>query len=535
MRDGVRLAAVLYHPDGKGPWPCIVNRLPYGHKSVKPMAKYFAGAGYAFLAQDTRGRYRSEGGSDTFYPFVTEENDGRDTLDWVKKQSWCNGKIATWGLSYHGYTQWALAPGNPDVDAIAPLIITSNAYRFFYTNGAENLETCLVWGVKNLRRKKNILAGHLKRGYRHLPLIEADNVARDQWPFFDDMLAHPIYDEFWKPMDFSNRISEINVPALFVSGWYDVFNTGQLRDFQSWQARGPDAPKARLIVGPWNHHFYNTSLKNVEWSWKDAVDNVLKPSLLWFDRWLKGIENGIDSLKPVHVYVMGENNWRDFDTWPPDGTQAMNFYLSSSGDANSVNGKGRLSTEAPQADEPPDSFGYDPLNPVPTKGGAGMLPWKAGPTKQNKVEKRSDVLVYSTETFNEPLVVIGSVSVKLFAATSAVDTDFTAKLVDVYPNGKALIVTDGILRGRYREGGEAKMLTPGEIYEWNIDLGYTALKINPGHLIRLEISSSNFPRYNRNLNTGENIATDTQTVIAHQKVFHSAQYPSRLILNILKE
>jgi putative CocE/NonD family hydrolase len=368
-----------------------------------------------------------------------------------------------------------------------------------------------------------------------LPLVEADNVGRGQWPFFDDVLAHPKYDEFWKPLNFTNRINEINAPALFVSGWYDIFNTAQLRDFQSWQAGGPDAPKARLIVGPWNHAFYNTNLKNVDWGWKDALDNALEPCLLWFDHWLKGINNGIDLLKPVHIYVMGQNNWRDFDQWPPDGTQAMDFYLASSGDANSSNGKGRLSTEASRADEPLDSFYYDPLKPVPTRGGAGMLPWKAGPAEQNEIEQRSDVLIYSTEPFNKSLIFIGSVSVKLFAATSAVDTDFTAKLVDVYPNGKALIVNDGILRGRYREGGEAKMLTPGEVYEWNIDLGYTALKINPGHRIRLEISSSNFPRYNRNLNTGENIATSTRTVIAHQKVFHSAQYPSRLILNVLSE
>jgi putative CocE/NonD family hydrolase len=230
---------------------------------------------------------------------------------------------------------------------------------------------------------------------------------------------------------------------------------------------------------------------------------------------------------------MGENKWRDFDQWPPDGTQAMNFYLLSSGDANSSKGKGRLSNAVARADEPPDSFDYDPLKPVPTKGGAGMLPWKAGPAEQNEVERRSDVLVYSTDPFNESLIFIGPVSVKLFASTSAVDTDFTAKLVDVYPNGKALIVNDGILRGRYREGGEAKMLTPGEVYEWDIDLGYTALKVNPGHRIRLEISSSNFPRYNRNLNTGENMATGTRTAIAHQKVFHSAQYPSRLTLNVL--
>ncbi len=535
MRDGIRLAAVLYHPAGKGPWPCIVNRLPYGHESVEPLAKYFAGAGYAVLVQDTRGRYRSEGGSETFYPFVTEENDGLDTIDWVKKQSWCNGKIATWGLSYHGYTQWALAPSNPNIDAMAPLIITANIYHFSYTNGTLKLETCLGWGIKNLHRKSKTFAGHPKRAYWHLPLIEADNVGRGQWPFFDDMLAHPTHDEFWKPLDFSNRISEVKAPALFVSGWYDIFNTDQLREFQSWQARGPDAPKARLIVGPWSHAFYNTSLKNVDWGWKDALDKGLKPCLLWFDRWLKGINNGIDLLKPVHIYVMGENKWRDFDKWPPDGTQEMNFYLSSSGDANSLKGKGRLSTEASRADEPSDSFDYDPLKPVPTKGGAGMLPWKAGPTKQNKVEQRSDVLVYSTETFDEPLIFVGSVLVKLYAATSAVDTDFTAKLVDVYPNGKALIVNDGILRGRYREGGEAKMLTPGEVYEWNIDLGYTALKINPGHRIRLEISSSNFPRFNRNLNTSEVIATGVRTVIAHQKVFHSAQYPSRLILNVLNE
>jgi len=535
MRDGVKLAAYLYHPPGEGPWPVIVNRLPYGSSQAESFAKYFAGKGYAFLIQDTRGRYNSEGGSEKFYPFITEEADGRDTLEWVKKQPWCNSKIGTWGGSYHGYTQWAPAASNPNLDAMAPLLTTTDLYRFHYIGGAFRLEMWLNWGCKNLYRKNKLFAGNPGEGLRHLPIIKADDVARDDWPWWNDVVTHPTRDEFWRPLDFSGRIDRVAAPALMISGWYDLFNTDQLRDFEKWQERGAAAPPAKIIVGPWNHVFYNPHLKNVEWGWKDAAQLILKPCRMWFDRWLKGKRNGVEESPPVKIYVMGEGKWREFDMWPPMGIKMLSLYLHSSGGANTSSGDGTLTVDPPSSEEPPDKFDYDPLNPVPTKGGPGLMPWGAGPADQGKIEERADVLVYSTEPLEEPLTAIGPVTVKLSAATSAPDTDFTAKLVDVHPDGKAIIILEGILRGRYRQGGTAKMLTPEKIYEWNIDLGYTALRFKPGHRIRLEVSSSNFPRFDRNLNTGENQATGTRTEIAHQKVYHSKPYPSRLMLNIVKD
>jgi len=532
MEDGVRLIGDLYHPPGAGPWPCIVNRLPYGVQSVDPFARLFAGAGYAVFVQDTRGRYRSEGGGDIFMPFVSEEADGRQTIKWVKKQKWCNGKIGTWGGSYHGYTQWAMASDNPDLSAIEPLVTGTDLYRWHYTDGALRFQMMLEWGAENRGHKSKQFVTGVKRAFWRLPLIEADDAAKGQWPWWDMVLSHPTKDDFWKPLDFSDRLARVSAPALFVSGWYDIFNVDQLRDYEKWEARGAGAPKARLIVGPWNHVFYNTNLKNVEWGWKDAADKVLGQGRQWFDRWLCDRHNGIDEAKRVNVYVMGEDSWRDFDEWPPKSAKVVSFFLNSSGKANSSNGDGALSS-APPAEDRQDSFDYDPSTPVPTLGGAALLPWEAGPADQRKIEERNDVLVYSTEAIKKPLIVIGPIKLKLFAATSAVDTDFTAKLVDVYPDGKAIIVKEGILRGRYMGGDRAKPLEPGKVYEWNIDLGYVALKVNPGHQMRLEISSSNFPRFSRNLNTGENEATGTKMLLARQIVYHSTQYPSALCLSVL--
>lgn len=535
MSDGIKLSAQLYHPPGDGPWPVIVNRLPYGHKSVEVIVKNFAGAGYAVFVQDTRGRYGSEGGSEKFYPFMCERNDGRETLAWIEKQPWCNGKIGTWGGSYHGFTQWSLAASNPNLDAMAPLITSTDLYRWHYMGGAFRYEMMLSWGKKNLYRESNDLAGVSKKTFFHLPLIEADDKAESNWPWFDDVMSHPVRDEFWEPLRFTDNINEVNAPALLVSGWYDIFNTDQIRDFEIWQKRGAGAPKANLVVGPWNHMFYNTNLKNVEWGWKDAYEKVVGPCMKWYDRWLRDIHNGVDEEPPVRIFVMGENRWRNFNTWPPEGVVETNLFMHSAGAANSSKGDGKLSFEKPDGDQPPDAYDYDPADPAPTKGGPGLIPWRAGPADQSKNERRDDVLVFSTDALDEPITVIGPVGVVLYASTSEVDTDFTAKLVDVYPDGKAIIVCEGILRGRYREGGAAKLLTPGKIYEWKIDLGYTALRFNPGHRVRLEISSSNFPRFDRNLNTGENLSTSTRIKIAHQKVHHSRTYASRLTLGVLSD
>lgn len=538
MRDGMRLSTDLYLPTGSGRHPAILVRTPYKKAEGKLIGEFFARYGYVVAVQDTRGRHKSEG---DFYPFRLEANDGIDFAAWVRQQPWCNGKIGAFGVSYLGFTQWAMAAGNPHLASFAPTFISGDLHEGIYKGGAFGQLTFLEWSLTSYGRYGDWAgAKNIKRGFGRLPLIEADDAALRDIPFYNDWVSHPEPDDYWAAMSASGRVEEITAPAFLTAGWYDFLLDGQMRDFQRIRRRAPAHVRAgtKILIGPWSHSFFNFNLKNygIEQRRLEAIPfEFVKASKDWLDYSLKGAANGWERRPAVRAYVLGANTWRDEEEWPPRDAVDRSFYLRSGGRAKTLDGDGRLATAAPAAAEPEDTFLFDPANPVPTKGGGHGNAWTAGPIDQRDVERRQDVLVYTSDPVESPLIVMGHVRLRLFASSTARDTDFTAKLVDVFPDGRALIVCEGILRARYREGlDKPKLLEPGGVYPFDIELGPTAVSFQPGHRIRLEVSSSNAPRYDVNPNTGRAIATERTRVTATQRVLHGPAQPSALILPVVE-
>jgi uncharacterized protein len=537
VRDGIQLATDLYLPRGPGPYPTIAIRTPYTKAEGRLIADFFTRYGYAVAIQDVRGRHASEG---EFYPFRAEVDDGVDFTRWLKQQSWCNGRIGGFGMSYLGFTQWAMAIGNPDLTSFVPTLITANLYHGLYQGGAFGKLTFLHWSLTSHGRYGDGNgAAQIERGYRHFPLVGSDDAALKDIPFYNDWVTHPTLDAYWRTLNVDHRFQEITAPALLIAGWYDFFLEAQLRDFQLIQKTAPPRvrERTRILIGPWNHGFFNGNqqrygirqgkLELVPFEFVHAVKE-------WYDYSLKGAPNGLDRRPPVRIYVLGQNVWRDEYTWPPAAAVPRLFYLHSVGKAETLAGDGTLDATAPSHAEPLDRFVFVPTNPVPTLGGAHGLPAVCGPADQREIEQRSDVLVYTSAPLQDPLLVMGAVRVRLFASSTARDTDFTAKLVDVFPEGQALIVCEGITRARYRKGlDKPELLEPGRTSEFEIHTGSTAVQFQPGHRVRLEISSSNFPRYDLNPNTGTEIATESNPVPATQLVSHTQEFPSVLILPVI--
>lgn len=523
--DGTRLVADIYHPENLHRSPTILVRIPYS-KTVKNtliatvVGRYWAERGYTVVIQGTRGRYQSAGRNE---PFKHERQDGIDTLDWIAAQPWYNGRIGTWGGSYFGYTQWVIADRQaPGPSALNVQIASSEFSRMFYHGSAFSLESALNWAVGG-RGEEEIEPNleDLDRGFAGMPLSEADDRAAADIPFFNDWVRHPPQNDFWRAVDGTERTKNLAAPALLMAGWYDPFLPAQLDDFVRIRrdARPEIAASSRLIVGPWAHARAVT-LPEGDQAANYRIESFA-PSIPWFDRHLRDVETPPEA--PVKIFVMGENRWRDEPEWPLRRARHDAFFLRGAGQANSVLGDGQLSLSAPAPDEPPDRFVYDPLRPVPSAGGMMIGP-RAGIARQDAIEVRPDVLVYSTAPLDQDTEVTGPVRLILHVATSAPHTDFTAKLIDVFPDGSPYNVSEGILRQAYACD------TPTEI---TIELWPTSRLFRPGHRIRLEVSSSNFPRFDRNPNTGNAIATETSTQRARQTVYHDQLRPSRLVLPII--
>jgi len=565
MRDGVVLRADSTRPDTAEPLPVILVRLPYG-KGTLAMQAYaeaqrLAAAGYIVVHQDTRGRFASEG---EFYPFRDEAQDGYDSVEWCAAQPWSTGAVGMTGGSYFGATQWLAAIAQPPhLRAIFPIVTSSDYYEgWTYRGGAFHLGFALLWalllapdsalraahgtGVSGQQGVAEILAAvdDVRRLYGTLPL-QAVAVLREYAPYYRDWLEHEASDAYWQSTRINDKYERITVPAFHVGGWYDLFLGGTIDNYLGMCARGgSESARAnqQLLIAPWAHGAYSGTFAEHSHGWAAdlALLNIAGLQIRWFDRWLKGIDNGIDREKPVRIFVMGENTWRNEEAWPLARTAYTPYYLHSDGHANSDAGDGVLSPAAP-IEEPADLFLYDPRSPVPTVGGATFLPGlyiaaNAGPRDQRSVESRWDVLVYSSEPLTRAVEVTGPVRVTLFAATSAPDTDWTAKLVDVHPDGFARILCDGIVRARFRAGtAEAVPIVPDEPVEYAIDLWATSNLFQPGHRIRIELSSSNFPHFDRNLNTGGQLGTETlaDARLALQTVFHDAQRPSHVLLPVI--
>jgi uncharacterized protein len=527
MRDGVKLSANVFLPPGKARAPVILERTPYGKGAdISPLHQAMVDHGYAVVIQDVRGRYESEG---VFDPLRQEPADGEDTLAWIARQRWCDGRIGMSGGSYRGIVQWKVAVlGNPKLKAMFVVVSGDDDYRdrFYSSGGAMKLGNRLEWMAENLKIAE--YRPDFSKYTLHLPLKTADIAATGRSSsMFQQAVSHPAFDSFWRSVSVRERLRNVRTPVFAVGGWYDNFVES---DLDAYAALRKTNGLNRLVVGPWAHNM-SYKFKDVDFGPESTV-NVRALQFAWFDQWLAGKDSPLTTAAPLRLFVMGSNHWHDEREWPPGEARPRSFYLASLGAANSMSGDGALSERAAKGRE--DRFVFDPRDPVPTRGGAvccnpQVFPW--GPMDQRPVEARKDVLVYSTRPLEADLEVIGPVRVDLYVSTTAPDTDFTAKLVDVAPDGYARNLTDGILRLRYRNSLEKPELArPGEIYRVSIDAGVTANTFLKGHRIRVEISSSNFPRFDRNTNTGGRITDETRLAAATQTVYHDSQRPSQLVL-----
>ena len=545
MRDGVSLVADIYSPVSDEKFPVLLTRTPYNRTGDPRFANELASHGYIVILQDTRGRFASGG---EFYPFRNESADGFDTVEWAAKLEQSNGKVGMFGGSYVGATQMLAAMVvPPHLVSIFPYVTASEYYDgWTYQNGALMQWFSSSWtsglAIDTLRRYAD-RAQAPKEWVNTLPLQDYPLLKTPQTselaPYFHDWLSHERDDAYWAQWRVSDHYSQMTVMGLHAGGWHDLFLKGSIKNYTGLRQQAATAEARagqRLLVGPWAHAGTSPAGKigDVVFG-KDAVLDNTNTTLKWFDYSLKGIKNEFASGAPVRLFIMGANVWRDEQEFPLARTRYTKYYLHSSKGANGIAGDGSLSVALPGV-EKQDQFTYDPQNPVPTIGGrlccGGAIP--PGPADQRANETRPDVLVFSTPVLTEDTEVTGYVSVELYASTSAVDTDFTALLVDVDESGYARFLTDGIVRARYRESTkEASAITPGKIYKYTIDLWATANVFKAGHRIRLYISSSNFPRFNRNMNTGEDISNASKFVRATQTIYHDREHSSALILPVI--
>lgn len=504
MSDGVKLATDVYLPEkGNPPFPTVLIRTPYGRAGAKGVAGNLCPQGYAVVAQDMRGRFDSEGEAAIIFGndgLGGKHQDGHDTIRWITGQPWSDGKVGTWGGSALGIVQNMAAPGAPDaLKGQVVIMAFSDYYRQAAYPGG-------VW-------RKELLEGWLKN-----TKMEAVNL-----PTF---LEHPTYDDFWKGLSAEAHAGQVRAPGVFVGGWYDIFLQGTINSFTTLQKQGGPGARGKcfLVVGPQAHG--NFDQKVVYPNAAQSPINGFAPMNL-LAHWLKGAATGVEKLKPVHYYVMGDteekdapgNFWRSAEDWPPPADPTPLYFH-----ADHV-----LSREKP-ADDGQLTYKYDPQNPVPTLGGQNLLIPK-GPMDQRPAESRPDVLLFTTAPLDRPMEVTGRIGARLYVASDCPDTDFTVKLTDVYPDGKSMLVTDGIQRASLRESLEKRAaLEPGKVYEVNVDLWSTSLVFNRGHRIRIAVSSSNAPRFEPNLNTGDPHPTAGKTRVATNTVRLSARYPSHILL-----
>jgi putative CocE/NonD family hydrolase len=545
MRDGVTLRADIYRPKADGKFPVLLVRTPYDKTSETNFGLKGAARGYVVIAQDVRGRFTSDG---QFYTFKNESLDGFDTVEWAAALPYSNGKVGMYGGSYVGATQLLAAIAKPPhLAGICPTVTASNYHDgWTYQGGAFEQWFNESWstGLAENTMRRRVEESSALAGTKTLPL--ADFVVLEPpsavgiAPYFKDWLAHPSFDAYWKQWSIEDHYSDIQVPVLSFAAWYDIFLGGSLKNYQRLKTEGgTDAAKhgQRLVVYVGGHAGdpSNRWVGGVDFGEKLPIDQD-EITLRWYDSIFKGVANGVEKEKPVKIFVMGKNEWRDEDDWPLARAKNTRYYLHSAGGANGLAGSGTLSTAAP-GEEKPEQYVYDPSDAAPTIGGplcCGALPTGVGPEDQRPAEGRADVLVFTTPAFVKDFEVTGPVKLDLYVSSSAVDTDFTGMLVDVWPNGFAQNLTSGILRMRYRNSQEKpELANPGEMYNVTVDLWATSNVFLAGHKLRLEVSSSNFPRFDRNLNTGEEQARGTRMIKATNVIYHDKARPSALILAVV--
>lgn len=527
--DGVRLSAEVYLPDAGGRWPTLLiraplSRLPLHERFVALLGHHFAARGYAVVVQGTRGRFNSGG---RYYPLMTDRQDGLETLRWLARQPWWDGRVGTFGGSAFGYSQWAIADqGAAGLAALLVQIASTDHHAFFWPGGAFSLQSALYW-ARTDRGRIDLFPpqAELAPGLAGFPAIEADARLGFASPAYRDWASRPARDAYWDAIDGDRRPERLDAPALLMAGWYDPYLPGQLADFTRIRAGAKPAVAAetRLVIGPWTH-----ARQVVMPGGHDPGDyrfESLAPGLPWFDRHLTppGVKRAAP-LAPVRLYVMGENAWREEPAWPLARAVPTSFWLRSGGRANGREGDGRLSAEAPAGDEPADRWVHDPARPIDSVGGA-MLGAIAGAAPQDAIDRRADVLVYETAPLARPLEVTGPVRAELVVTTDAPATDFVAVLCDVHPDGTAWNLAEGVLRRGYPAGGGPTAI--------DVALWPTSNLFKAGHRIRLQISSSWWPRFDVHPNVGGPVWSARTWRPARQALHHERAWPSRLILPVV--
>ena len=558
MRDGTTLRADIFRPDAAGKFPVLLQRTPYDKNHGTEFGLKAAAQGYVVIIEDVRGRYASEG---EWYPFKNEMNDGYDTVEWAGALPYSTGKVGMFSGSYDGATQMLAAIGHPPhLAGLFPYVTASNLHEnWIYQGGAFEQWFSESWssGVS----RETFSRANQKRvdplnGAATLPLVDYPIFGLEQLPsqstatkafapYFLDWLDHPSYDDYWKPVSIEDHYSNITVPALHVAAWYDIFLGGSLRNYLGIKSHGGSAEARsgqRLLVIVGGHAGDGPKIGALDFG-KDSNFDEDETTIHWYDYLFKGVRNEFSSGKPVTIFVLGANKLRQEDEWPLARAKSTRYFLHSTGAANGHSpsgsqqaGSGSLSVIAP-ATEKPDQYIYDPSDPVQTIGGplcCRALRTGIGPQDQQAAESRRDVLIYTTPAFSKATEITGPISLDLYVSSSAVDTDFTGMLVDVWPSDFAQNLTSGILRLRYRKSQESPELAkPGEIYHITLDLLATSNVFLAGHKLRLEVSSSNFPRFDRNMNTGEEQAHATRMVKATNVVYHDKARPSALIVPVV--
>jgi uncharacterized protein len=542
-RDGVALVADVYRPDAEGRFPTLLQRTPYDRKGGIGEARTLAAAGYVVIRQDVRGRFDSEG---EFYPFRHEAEDGFDAVEWAAGLPYSNGKVGMWGGSYVGATQMLAASARPPhLVAIFPFVTASEYYEgWTYQHGALMQWFATSWStglaIDTLRRQaQDRVQKNLRDWERTTPLSAYPQLdlpaPADVAPYFHDWIKHETSDDYWRAVKISDHYSEMTVKALHGGGWHDLFLRGSIENYLGLKAKAATAEARdgqRLLLGPWAHAATSPEGKIGDVTFgRDAVLESTAMLRSWMDYALKGVTNDFATKPPVRLFVMGENAWRDETDFPPARARATRYYLQP----GSGRAEGLLAEKAP-GNAAPQSYDYDPDDPAPTIGGrlcCGEL-FPPGPADQRPLGSRPDVLVFSTPPLARDVEASGWLTLELFASTSAVDTDFTAVLADVDETGYARFLTDGVVRGRYRDStAAAAPLEPGKVYKLPIDLWATSNLFKAGHRIRVYVSSSNFPRFDRNRNTGEPIASASRSVKAHQTIYTDKARPSALVLPVV--
>jgi len=542
MRDGVELSADVWLP-GDGQYPTILVRTPYlknaeyGGQAISPqIAGVFVANGYAFVMQDVRGRGDSDGVFDFYF---ADAEDGYDTIEWIAEQPWSHGDVGMMGVSYLGAVQWLAAREKPPhLRCITPTAPSGQyLHELPYRGGAWQMQWALNWINSTSGRQAqgpNLAGVDWEYIYSQRPLLTLDEVMGRRMQLYRDFIQNNTMNDYWRRITFTAEdFRELDIPAMTVTGWFDGDQPGALHHWTGMAESSPAADQQYLIIGPWSHvqTFLGgaTTMGDMEFTPDSIIENFAV-HVEFFDHYLKG-ETPAPEWPRAKIYVTGVNVWREYDEYPPKAIEETGLYLSSDGGANTLEGDGTLEWSAPGA-QPTDGYTFDPKNPVPSD-----IAGEALGIDRRPIQRRPDVLVYTSAELEETVEISGPVMAELYAATNARDTDFTATLSDVFPDGRAValgIGPGGIIRARYRHGlDHTELVTPGKVEKYTIDLAHIGHAFLPGHRIRLEISSSSYPAYNPNQNTGNPVATDTEWRTAQQAIHHDRRYPSRLILPVI--